>query len=333
LTGVWKVQSKMPSMLAEKLGTLLFLPSWNQPYHVTGAVEEVEKRLTVIERLLSVDPIADEQALRRLAAQVQGDSEKFNSAAYEKVEAFAQSHGFSLPAGRHEVGPTETEGGATRTTILHKQDYLSVFQDEPLFPCEATPLDIIKELRHTRQQSLDNGTNQSRFVNALGYRLVELLNQGKESKVIRLIRYWAREHFFRSAATPLAELAEGLQQHGYTRAACIAYTLAYARSRGGGGCLVLGGQAHEPWLMHALALSKNEALETLAIEIAHLLHISTYVIGITRHLTELCVAWSQVDVAFAVWNAVFEAINHRLPRGEIRVGLKKPFSRLIGVTA
>ena len=42
--------------------------------------------------------------------------------------------------------------------------------------------------------------------------------------------------------------------------------------------------------MHALTLSKNEAIETLAIEIAYLLHKSTYVIGITRHLTELCVA-------------------------------------------
>lgn len=324
----WRLESAIEDAIdaSREIGNPLILNFLESTLPFTGAVEEVEKRLTVIERLLSVDPIAGEQALRRLAAQVQGDSKKFNSAAYEKVEGFAQSHGFSLPAGRHEVGPTETEGGVTRTLTLYKQDDFPVFYDEPLFPCEATPLDIMKELRHTRRQSLDKGTNQSKFVNALGYRLVELLDQGKDSEVIRLIRYWAREHFFGSAATPLAELAEGLQRHGYTRAACIAYALAYARSRGGGGWLVLGGQAYEPWLMHALTLSKNEAIETLAIEIAYLLHKSTYVIGITRHLTELCVAWGQVDVAFAVWNAAFEVINHRLPRGEIPVGPFVPYT-------
>ena len=72
----WRLESAIEDAIdaSREIGNPLILNFLESTLPFTGAVEEVEKRLTVIERLLSVDPIAGEQALRRLAAQVQGDS-------------------------------------------------------------------------------------------------------------------------------------------------------------------------------------------------------------------------------------------------------------------
>jgi hypothetical protein len=127
----------------------------------------------------------------------------------------------------------------------------------------------------------------------------------------------AREVYFWQSATLLAEFGEGLERHGHACQAAVAFTLAYAHSRGDRGYLLLGDEEQLPWFLKACELSKDTAFRVLADEIAYLLHDHTYSSGITRHLTELLAARLETkESAFASREAAYGVFNHRLPRNE-----------------
>jgi len=277
-------------------------------------VEDADARLKVIARLYDQDAATGEHALRLLAAQVHGDSEHFNPAAYAKVEAFAAARGVHLPAVDRSIG-TDVE---KERDYSQKPDPLSKFKDEPVFPVDAPPLRLMASIRLSRRSFSERSADRDdRFVNAFGYRLVELLNRGDEEQAIRLIRHFARESYFGIGATPLADLAAGLERHGYMRAASVTYALAYASSRGNGGWNFLGDREHLPWASRAFDLSEPDAARTLANEVAHLLNDRGYILGITRHLVELCAAQERdPEIAFRTWDAAYEVVRHRLPDNE-----------------
>lgn len=279
-----------------------------------GEIEDAVARLKVIARLYDQDAATGEHALRLLAAQVHGDSEHFNAAAYAKVEAFAATKGVRLPTVDRSIG-TDVEKERDYT---QKPNPLSKFKDEPDFPVDAPPLRLMTSIRLSRRSfSERSADHDDRFINAFGYRLVELLDRGDEEQAIRLIRYFARESYFGIGATPLADLAAGLERHGYTRAAAVTYALAYASSRGNGGWNVLGDREHLPWASRAFDLSEPDAARTLANEVAHLLNDRGYILGITRHLVELCAAQERdPEIAFRTWYAAYEVVRHRLPDNE-----------------
>jgi hypothetical protein len=277
-------------------------------------VEDAEARLKVIARLYDQDAVTGEHALHLLAAQVHGDSEHFNPAAYAKVEAFAAAKGVRLPAVDCSIG-TDVE---KERDYSQKPDPLSKFKDAPVFPADAPPLRLMTSIRQSRRSFSERSVDRDdRFINAFGYRLVELLDQGEEEQAIRLIRYFARESYFGIGASPLADLAVGLERYGYTRAAAVAFALAYASSRGNGGWNILGDQEHLPWASRAFDLSEPDAARTLTNEVAHLLNDRGYISGISRHLVELCAAQERdPEIAFRTWHAAFEVVKHRLPDNE-----------------
>lgn len=290
---------------------LVFFIEATLPFN--GRTEDAEDRLEFVARLYNRDPILGEHALHLLAAQVQGDSQHFNSAAIAKIEAFAAARGVSLPG----VVQTGAKNSENQTDYSTRNDPLSKFKDHPIFPFDASPLQLMTSIRLNRHSLSEQSQESERFVNAFGYRLVELLNRGEEDQALRLIRYLARESYFGTDATALADLAYGLERHGYTRAASVTFALAYASSRGNYGWSVLGGTKQLPWAARAFDLSEPDAARTLANEVTHLLNDRGYTAGITRHLVELVASQARdPETAFEIWYEAYEVVKHRLPDNE-----------------
>jgi hypothetical protein len=279
-----------------------------------GGAGKTRKRLRAVKRLVEKDPPTGEHMLHLLAAQVQGDPERFDPTAYAELERFARAHSFCLAQGNRDVG---LEAEKEKDSYGSEIDPLDAFRENTVFPIEASPLEIMAIIRSIRGLFRRNAESYDRITNAFGYRLIELIDRGAEEEAVRLLRCFARESYFEIGATPLADLAAGLERHGHHRAASVAFALAYARSRGGYGWQALGDTEHLPWMSHALTLSAKEGSRTLANEVSHLLNNQHYIMGVTRHLVEVCANQkTESDVAFDTWYAAFEVIRHRLPGNE-----------------
>lgn len=292
-----------PSLLAFLDTTLPF----------AGDDKALEKKISTIARLVREDAEAGARLLGILAAKVHGDPKQFSPAAYDRVKAFAASVGVALPAPTEIAEPSRKEDSWDSS----RPDPLASFRDNPIFPAEATPLALMASIRAARRSMTEADASHDRLVNAFGYRLVEVLGRGEEDEAVRLLRSFARETYFWEGATLLADIAEGLERQGHAHVAAVAFSLAYARSRGGGGYLFLGDEKHLPWLLRASALSQDISSHALADEVAYLLNQQRYYLGITRHLIEALAAQAETrEAAFDAWQTAYEVICHRLPRNQ-----------------
>ena len=278
-----------------------------------GETADAERRLKTLDRLYGQEP-ASEHALRLLAAQIHGDSERFNEMAWARVADFAAIRQVSLP--RAELLSAESAAPHT-TEQLWTTDPWPWFEEQPVFASGAAPISLLTEIRQRHRSLGDQPARKDRFVNALGYRLAEMVDSGNEDEAIRLVRYFARESYFGTGAIPLADLAEGLERHGYDRVASVSYALAYASSRGDGGSTFLGGSNFLHWAARAFALSSQDATRTVTTEIAHLLTDQEYFLGLTGNLVELLALVAPgPETAFKAWAAGLGVVLHRLPNNE-----------------
>jgi hypothetical protein len=311
----WRYEDALQDVIdaARKAGAPSLLAFLDMTLPFSGGSEALEKKLSTIGRLIEEDAEAGTRLLRILAAKVHGDPKDFDPAAYDRVKAFALATGVTLP---EPTGNAEANRKDTSSYSSPPDPYAS-FRDNAIFPLGATPLALMAAIRAARRSMTDADAGHDRLVNAFGYRLIELLEKGEEDEAVRLLRSFARETYFWQGATPLADIAEGLARQGHTRAAAVAFSLAFARSRGGGGYLLLGDENHLPWLLRAGALSLDISLHALADEVAYLLNQQRHYVGITRHLVEALAAQVETrEAAFEAWQAAYEVLRHRLPRNE-----------------
>jgi hypothetical protein len=266
---------------------------------------DIHSRLNVLKRLYDRYPELAPDFLRLVVSEVQGDGSKVSHSAIDAVCTFAAEQGDSTLI-RDVVGPEEEQH-----TYPDLPARPSLQITPPPFPANATPLQLIKALR---DRSINLEDEHGSIVNAFGYRLIELSETGKEADAVLLLKYFARHRFFSRGAHVLAEIAAGLESRGRTTLASLAYALAYTRSPGSGGWLVFGGEEYLDWFVKGLELDESAALNILAEEVGRQIDGSSYSLGIARHLTELFSRVGKEDLAFDVWSAAFEVINHRLPR-------------------
>ena len=126
------------------------------------------------------------------------------------------------------------------------------------------------------------------------------------------------------AKTPLrrrAAPAEGLQRDGRRRLATVAYTLAWTRTRGGGGWMTFGGETEAESLRRAATVDPALVLKTIATEVEEVVSRSGATNGICQALmygfakcglhTSGSIAY---DIAYDVWDEVFAVIADRVPR-------------------
>ena len=274
-----------------------------------GHRQAIADKLMTIQRVVSEHNELGTSLLRALAAKARGgDSEQLVDRALYQAIGFPESE-LSLEV----EGPPKNEQASSSCLLdrFFRANYRAMFE------VAATPFDLSIAIRSYRQWDRANDPGEWQLLNALGYRLVEMINRNQESEATRLLTSLAREVYFWQSATLLAEFGEGLERHGHPREAAVAFTLAYAHSRGDRGYWLLGDEEQLPWFLRACELSKDTAFRVLADEIAYLLHDHTYSRGITRHLTELLAARLETkESAFASWEAAYGVFNHRLPRNE-----------------
>jgi len=102
----------------------------------------------------------------------------------------------------------------------------------------------MKAVSKVTTSALENASDRDRVVNLVGFWLIDLVSQGQESQAEVFLRYFARHRWFVVDAVHLADLAGGFARFDLAKLAAITYTLAFTRSRGGGGWLSLGDAKH-----------------------------------------------------------------------------------------
>src|SRR5581483_8745620 len=105
-----------------------------------------------------------------------------------------------------------------------------------------------------------------RFVNAIGYRLLEFVDRGLMVDAETVLSMTAGEQTLGDEGGLLAGLGAGLEARGQNRLAAIAFAFAWTRTRGGGGWVNFGGETGLEWLEKAARLNGAAALEIVGAE-------------------------------------------------------------------
>ena len=184
---------------------------------------------------------------------------------------------------------------------------------------------VVKAIRKWHRRPYDAqaaGWHVERFANAIGYRLISLLAEGRPDDATSALTSLAGGPGLEGRTGILRSIAEGLERHGETHLAARAYALTWTRTRGHGGWLTFGGETAIDSLVRASALDAETAGAVVAGEIERIVATSregTY--GISQAVIHaLAVGALQspdgpaLDVAFGAWDQAFGVIASRAPR-------------------
>ncbi|ODT04201.1 MAG: hypothetical protein ABS52_05990 [Gemmatimonadetes bacterium SCN 70-22] len=292
------------------------------------ALERIDARLAPVLGLLHTDRPRAVRALRRVAAEVTGDGRRDATTAAARVVAVAEEHGLSVPriardsaaagmsaASGPPSGLSSPTGHGSRRFRPDEVDRALGLREPPFVP-NPTLVDLLAGLRRAAaSRRWDEPGGAEHVALSLGYRLGQLVDDGREDDVGRLLRFFARDAgaWGSSQVHPLGTLADALDAGGYPGPAAIAYALAFTATRGGNGWHRLGDTTHGYLIDRAITLDPDLARQVIADEVAYALRESTYSSGITRHLVERLAAWGEPETAEAAWREALAVIRHRLP--------------------
>lgn len=160
-----------------------------------------------------------------------------------------------------------------------------------------------------------------RFANAIGYRLIGLLEAGRADDATAAIRSLANGLGLGEQTAILRSIAEGLERHGEKRLAAHAYALTWTVTRGHGGWMTFGGQTAIDSLVQATRLDRETANSVVAGEIERIVAASprgTY--GISQAVIYALAVGAlrpadapAAEVAFRAWDEAFRIIASRAP--------------------
>src|SRR5262249_2919479 len=156
-------------------------------------VETADDRLVPVLRLISMDRPLAEQALRRVAAEVNGDGRRYMEEAAARVAAVAQEHGIPIP--RIPNQSQASAGQESPTKVQWRGNSFSL-PDMRVPPFVAAPslVDLLTGLRNAgRSRGWDDPGAWDDVALALGYHLGDLIDNGREDDACRLLRFFARD--------------------------------------------------------------------------------------------------------------------------------------------
>ena len=162
-----------------------------------------------------------------------------------------------------------------------------------------------------------SGWSVERFTNILGYRIIELMEAGREGDAQTAVRLIADACGFGDEAGLLKSLAEGFECHRQGSLAAVTYTLAWTRARSHGGWLRFGGETEIKSLKRATQLDRSLTLRTISEEVERAVARGLGTHGITQALIYGFANAGLDDsssVPFDIWNEAFTVIADRLPR-------------------
>lgn len=184
---------------------------------------------------------------------------------------------------------------------------------------------IAKAIRAWRTRPYDTNSAEwapERFANVIGYRLIGLLTECRSDDARSALRSLADGSGLSEKSGILRLIAEGLERHGETQLAALAYALTWTRTRGHGGWLTFGGETDIDSLHLATALDAEVANAVVAEEIERIVATSRYgTYGISQAIIHAFAVGalatphgSSTAVAFDAWDEAFDVIASRAPR-------------------
>ncbi|MFL6263058.1 MAG: ATP-binding protein [Thermoanaerobaculia bacterium] len=221
---------------------------------------------------------------------------------------------------RDGASPSRSLRGAVRRS-LSKAAF--VFTDiTACFPAGAVGLAYATRAWRSRPYDAPEANwSVDRFANIIGYRMIELINTGREGDMVASLLSLAEATRFYDQFGILRAVAEGLERHRQHRLAAMAYTLAWTRARNHGGWLRFGGETEIDSLHRATQLDHGLVLSVVADEVQRTVAGGYGTYGISQALIygfgvgalSSC-GTSSLDTAFGVWDEIFSVIASRAPR-------------------
>jgi hypothetical protein len=266
-----------------------FIRPWEPPKHW-----KTYDRIASIESMSPFVPLIN-SAIQWCAAKLQDDPAKSDLTSLERLTEIGERFNEKVVIPDEE--PTEE-----RNPLYSDEPNQDVAFRGPRFAEQASPLQILVGLSRSRGE-VGRRTRAVDLVNALGYRLLELLQSGDLENVVRILTAFGQEWHYEGAGEALIEFAEGFERHGYRRAAAEAFALAF---RG------LNDNEAAAAFSRAAALDKSRAVQVIAETNARLLDESWGVYGVPKRLTNAAIALGESELAFNIRERAAVVIEERL---------------------
>ena len=160
--------------------------------------------------------------------------------------------------------------------------------------------------------------NVGRFANAIGYRLLELVESGRTLEAEAALQLLSEYTRFGDQVEIWIQLAEGLERHQLSELAAKCYAVPWIHARRS------GGSENVNHLRRATSLDASAVMNQLTAEISSTIANSSgafATFGLTKSLVygfavgalKVCSRQS-VDLAFDCWEGAFQVISNRAPR-------------------
>ncbi len=229
--------------------------------------------------------------------------------------------------GAHELtsGPPMPSQGNSDLGYEPPEKVRQQIEGRTLIDWGESPMDIARAIRRWSQQSYDlyrtataQNVSLDSAVEALGWRLLVLWQDGHEQTAENLLRFLGEHISYRSPERIMTALAQGFERHGLKRLSVIAYVMAYTKSRGGGGWRTFGGKEHQATLQAAVSLDSKLAFTELGMSMISVLNGQFYgVHGISQALIQSFsgkgLAGKAPADAFSLWDVAADTIETRMP--------------------
>jgi hypothetical protein len=163
--------------------------------------------------------------------------------------------------------------------------------------------------------------NIDKYVNVIGYRLLELIQSRRESDANQSLKLLADDFGSSNGPRIFRELAEGLVRFGHYRSAALAYTLEWTQTRGGS-WRNFGGKTNLDSLSKASTIDSSVSLNIIAETIERTVNYGGYgTLGITQAIIlALAKGALHIDgqescqVALGAWHEAYRVIERRAAR-------------------
>lgn len=219
-----------------------------------------------------------------------------------------------------EEGGQRHERGPGSTSLKGRSDAV-----EPLGEFPYGMPGIAKAIRVWRSRPYDITSEEwapDRFANVIGYRLINLLGEGRSEDARSMLRSLADASRFGERPGILRSIAEGLERHGETQLAALAYAFTWARTRGRGGWLTFGGETEIDSLRRATDLDAEVTNALVAEEVERIVATSGYgTFGISQAVIYALAVealsttnGTNTEAAFGAWDEAFDVVALRAPR-------------------
>jgi len=236
----------------------------------------------------------------------------------EKLNLIAERTGVPCVA-TLPTPPAKTDAPVSgRNTTQRESTANFLVEDTLMFPYGAVGIaQATRAWRRRRYEEKRPIWSTERFANILGYRMIELVKEGREVDAKNALRLIADAGGFDDKYKLLHALAEGFERYGLNNLAVTAYVLTWTRARGRGGWLAFGGENEIKSLQRGTQLDRELVLQTIADEIDQIFSRGGGKHGITQALIYGFVKGglgSSNSEAFDIWDEAFSIIAERAPR-------------------